>query len=257
MTERVQVEGSRAFDAGFDAGRQVTVADVDRLCTDCGFPLRGQPVRIEPLSRMPMCRCPNCGRYAPGDGVTAPSERVLRRVAVPLVVAWLLLVLGTFVVVGLATWLMHVVLLEAASNRPLDDFTLPILLVGLSALFAAFPTGMLSCAAAAGSWLRLTLAAAGACLVLIAVIEVTVAVWAKPRYSRSYSYNSHGQGHYLLWRYPLYAATLLGALLPVLLARPLGRWVIATFAPQSTLPYFSHLWTRDGLAVPGAAPAEP
>ena len=205
-----------------------------------------------------MCRCPDCGRYAPGDGVVAPSERVLQRVAVPLVVTWLLVVLGVFGTVGLVTWILHAIFLASQANPSTHgDLQLPLLLMLMTFCLAAVPPAMLACTAAAGSKLRLVLLVLGFQILVALGIECSIAAGARRGLSSGYSYYYASKKLYLMWRYGLYAAAAMGAITPILLARRLSRWVIGSFAPQGVLSYFSYLWTRDGLRVPGtpAAPA--
>ena len=238
-----------AFERSFHAGRQLTVVDADRLCTDCGYPMRGQPVRVEPMSRMPMCRCPDCGRFMPGDGVTAPSERVLRRLAAPLLVGWLFALLVAGALAGFGMFMGQIILYQWIDHSvPYGDALVSGFLLGgtLTVLCAALLPLALALTSSAGHLVRLLLVGLLPLALAILFTELMVISASSTSWQaeRLYTYRPL---RFLL--YTLAALTVFGVLS---FARPIGRLVIGTLLPSGLITVFAHLWTRDGKTPPVA-----
>ena len=239
------------FERGFQAGRELTVADPDRLCVDCGYPMRGQPVRVEPMTRIALCRCPECGRYMPGDGALAASDLVVRRLAGPLLTLWLLVLFGLAVAAAIALWIGQVVAYE---NLPRNSAP------GLGTLLALLlcAAGTVAAAGALPAALVLTVAAGRAVpMLLLAAVPLLAAVAATEAFALAVSRNQWNSARLELHppvRLLLYVIALAGALGVIYLGRPLARLLLRVVLPAKLLPVFAHLWIRDGLAVPTPSP---
>lgn len=68
--------------------------ETDRFCVGCGYNLHTQGVWRDPATQLLVCRCPECGRFDAVGGTVTAGQMWLRRIALPLLFFWIIIVVG-------------------------------------------------------------------------------------------------------------------------------------------------------------------
>jgi hypothetical protein len=109
--------------------------EVDTFCVECGYNLHAQPVTRDERLGIFICRCPECGRFHPaGTGLTA-TRPWMNRLAVGLLVLWVLFVLHAIFWIVMGLGVVTVAHTEIATNRR------PVTLDGQPAVWNETGTG--------------------------------------------------------------------------------------------------------------------
>ena len=259
LDENTPATGAERYDT---EPAPVAVIDLDRFCDHCGYNLRTLAIFRDERTGVPLVRCPECGRYQPAnDGATA-LRPWLNRLTALFLWAWMLTVVGGFVLIVLGEGALSYATLDELTVRggattqiinntvirtwqsmgPLEvdtkyrDYWLFISgIYGFSFLLAF--TGGMYLMIVVPHWRRA--AYTGVVLAVPLLVGLVVA----------FSWNEEAP-HLFAWGVSYVAAhaggQVLGGVLGVVLGRPAARMLVRLVLPDSIRPRLAYLWLADG-----------
>ncbi len=114
-----------SFAVMFDQQPVLARVEVDRFCEHCGYNLREQLIRRCPQTGLFLTRCSECGRYCPATETSALSRAWMRRLGLVGLVLWMLLALVVFAALFGVSFVPMVGMLEESTGYRRYEHTVP------------------------------------------------------------------------------------------------------------------------------------